>query len=136
MSAFLRFEVFGQPQPQGSARAFVVKGRAVVTSANPNLKDWRNLVSVAARESMQGLPPVEGAVEVEATFWLARPKSVKRTLPTVKPDVDKLIRGCLDAMTSVVFADDAQVTRVAAQKRYCDAVVTTPRAAITVWTPT
>ncbi len=95
MSALLQFEVFGTPQPQGSARAFVVKGRAVVTSANPALKDWRNLIASAAREAMQGLPPEEGAVEVEVVFWLARPKSVKRESVTVKPDVDKLFVLCL-----------------------------------------
>lgn len=134
MSAFLRFEVFGTPQPQGSARAFVVKGRAVVTSANPNLKDWRNLVSVAAREAMAGLPPVDGAVEVNVVFWLARPKSVKRASVTVKPDIDKCLRAVLDSLTSVVFQDDAQVVLVGASKHYCDDEHPTPRAEVSVWT--
>jgi Holliday junction resolvase RusA-like endonuclease len=74
MSAFMQFEVFGQPQPQGSSRAFVNKktGRAIVTSSNPNLKDWRDLIAREARDQMNGLPPLDGAVTVNATFFLPR----------------------------------------------------------------
>ena len=33
-------------------------------------------------------------------------------------DIDKLCRGVLDALTGVVFADDAQVVRLTAGKNY------------------
>ena len=36
-----RCTVEGKPRTQGSSRAFVVKGRAVITSDNVNLKPWR-----------------------------------------------------------------------------------------------
>ena len=136
MSEFMRFEVFGVAQPQGSSRAFVNKktGRAIVTSSNPNLKDWRNLISVAAREEMKGLPPLDGAVEVEAVFWLPRPKSVKRENPTVKPDLDKLTRALLDGLTNVIYRDDAQVIRAITSKRYVDHMTPNPCAAVTVRT--
>jgi hypothetical protein len=35
----IRFLVRGLPVPQGSSRAFVVNGHAVVTSANRNLRE-------------------------------------------------------------------------------------------------
>ena len=129
----VRFEVYGVPQPQGSSRAFVTKtGRAVVTSANKNLRPWRDQVAWEAREAMDGSPPLTGAVCVEVVFWLARPKSVKRLSPTVKPDVDKLLRGVLDALTGVAFVDDAQVVDVDVSKRYCNEHVKNPCAGITV----
>ena len=134
MSAFMQFEVYGKPEPQGSARGFVVDGRAVITSSNPNLKDWRNLIAVAAREEMKGLPPIDGAVEVEAVFFLPRPKSVKRENPTVKPDLDKLTRALLDGLTNVIYRDDAQVVRAITSKRYVDANTPNPCAAVTVRT--
>lgn len=120
MSAFMQFSVFGKPEPQGSSRAFVHNGRAVVTSSNPHLRDWRNLIASAARDEMKGLPPLDTAVSVDAVFYLPRPKSVKRESPTVKPDLDKLTRALLDGLTSIVYRDDAQVVAVSAQKAYVD----------------
>lgn len=38
MADSISFFVAGTPQPKGSTRAFVVKGRAVTTSSNRNLK--------------------------------------------------------------------------------------------------
>ena len=38
------FEVLGTPQPKGSTRAFVVKGRPVVTSDNPKARSWAKTV--------------------------------------------------------------------------------------------
>lgn len=131
----IRFEVLGQPQPQGSTRAFVNKktGRAIVTSSNPNLKSWRDSVAWSAREAMAGAEPSDGPVCLQIAFWMPRPKSVKRQEPTVKPDLDKLVRGVLDGLTGIVYRDDAQVTRVDATKRYVDPAVPNPITAITVF---
>ena len=134
MSALLSFTVYGRPEPQGSTRAFVVKGRAVVTSANPNIKGWRDLIASEARVQMQGLPPVDGPVEVRASFYLPRPKSVKRVSPTVKPDLDKLARGVLDSLTNVVYRDDAQVTSLQVSKHYVTAEV--PNPCVSIWVGT
>lgn len=111
--------VFGVPVPQGSHKAFVVKGRAVVTSVNnAALKPWRKAIADAAREA---LTPIEKAtpVRVEVGFVFERPASVKRAAPTVRPDVDKLARAVLDALTeSGAFADDSQVVDLHVTKVY------------------
>ena len=111
------FFVHGLPVPQGSSRAFVVNGRAVVTSANRNLKDWRNLVSLRAQEFAK---MHEGAIGIELQFFLPRPASLpKKVLHHMKkPDLDKLIRACLDSMTGIMFKDDSQVTSIQASKEY------------------
>ena len=131
MSALLSFTVYGVAQPQGSARAFVVNGRAVITSANKNLKGWRELISAEARAQMKGLPPYDGPIEVRASFYLPRPKSVKREYPTVKPDLDKTTRGLLDALSNVVIRDDAQVVSLQVSKWYVNAEV--PNPCVSVW---
>ena len=130
----IQFDVHGVAQPQGSSRAFVNRktGRAIVTSSNPQLKDWRGLVAEAAREWMAGREPYEGACEVEALFFLPRPKSVKRPYMTVKPDADKLLRGLLDSITHVIIRDDAQVTDATARKRYVSDLVPSPVTVITI----
>jgi Holliday junction resolvase RusA-like endonuclease len=63
------------------------------------------------------LSKFEGAVKVEAIFYLTRKPSVKRDLPTVPPDVDKLTRALLDACKAV-WTDDALVVRLEVSKKY------------------
>lgn len=117
--SFVNFTVYGLPVPQGSTRAFVVKGRAVTTSANTGLKPWRDTVAAAARDAM-GQPPLTGPVRVACVFTLPRPASRrKRDLyPDRKPDLDKLIRGLWDGITGPILVDDAQVCQTVAEKRY------------------
>lgn len=131
MTQLLSFTVYGVAQPQGSARAFIVNGRAVVTSANKHLKGWRDAVSAEARAQMNGLPPYDGPIEVRASFYLPRPKSVRRQHPTVKPDVDKLTRALLDSLTYTVVGDDAQVVSLQVSKHYTDSTVLEP--CVSVW---
>ena len=61
--------------------------------------------------------PLEGPLSLEVAFYLPRPKTVKRPLPTAKPDVDKLLRGLLDGLKGFI-EDDARVTQVLVQKEY------------------
>lgn len=118
------FTVLGAPQPQGSARAFYVKslGRSVITSANKNLKPWRQQVSGCAIEAMADKKKIverPSAVKVHAHFFFDRPKSQKKALAkTTKPDADKLLRSIFDSLTGIVFEDDSQVVECAATKWY------------------
>lgn len=117
----MKFTVLGTPRPQGSMRGFVVKGRAVLTSDNKRLKPWRDQVSISAIRRLGGMGPIERplSVAISILFTFMRPKSAKgRERPTVKPDLDKLIRAVLDALTGVVFEDDSQVTHIMASKEY------------------
>jgi len=63
------------------------------------------------------LSKFEGAVKVEAVFYLTRKKTVTRLLPTVPPDVDKLSRALLDSCKPV-WGDDSQVVRLEVSKVY------------------
>jgi Holliday junction resolvase RusA-like endonuclease len=68
----------------------------------------------------------EGAVKVEAVFYLTRKPSVKRALPTVPPDLDKVARSLLDGITARsksgeilgVWQDDSQVVKLDISKVY------------------
>lgn len=118
------FDVAGTPVPQGSTRAFVVNGRAVTTSTSgQNLKHWRQSIAQAAQGARNGEFAERGVpVWVRLTFALQKPKSTPKrvTRPTTKPDLDKLIRASLDALTGVVFADDSQVVSIETSKIYAE----------------
>ena len=117
----VRFTVPGIPRPQGSKRAFVVKGRPVLTeSAGEPLKDWRATIALAGANAMTGLQPFEGPIYGRLTFKMPRPKShgKKITSPTSRPDIDKLARSVLDALTHICFLDDAQLVTLNLTKRW------------------
>lgn len=115
----ISFSVLGTPAPQGSKRAFVVNGRAVMVEASKRVIPWRDSVAAAGMQAMDGKRPIDAPVIVGITFLMPRPKTVKRKYPTVAPDLDKLVRGCLDGLTAGgVIADDARVVGIAAQKFY------------------
>lgn len=117
------FIVLGVPVPQGSMKGYVRGGHAVLTSDNAKLRPWRDSVAWAAKEAMEGFTIFAGPVNVHVEFYLPRPKSAPRkvTLPAKKPDLDKLLRAILDAMTHIVFADDSQVVRITGSKEFCHA---------------
>ena len=104
----------GVPIPQGSHKAFIIGGHAKVTESNKALNPWRADVHAALRTLIGNHIPIpEGPVAVDLAFTMPRRKTEpkRRTPPhTRKPDIDKLTRGILDAMTGLVFTDDAQVT--------------------------
>jgi crossover junction endodeoxyribonuclease RusA len=116
------FSVIGMPQPQGSARAFMPRGALFprVTSDNPRLKEWRDLVAYTAQQHVAKDGQLGGAVVLRVVFQLTRPKSLQRRVVThtKKPDIDKLCRAVCDALSGVAYHDDSQVTQIYARKVY------------------
>lgn len=122
---FLQFSADGTPKPQGSKKAFVRGGKAVLVEQATGLKEWRDHVASTASIHMQyqGLEMLEKTpVEVRLIFAMPRTKAMKPTDPLTmiqRPDIDKLERAILDALTGVVFKDDSQVVILLAGKRRC-----------------
>lgn len=127
--------VYGTPQTAGSKRAFVMKGqngpRAIVTDDNAKSKPWKSQVAQTAGLAMAGCDLYRGPLDVTFTFYRRRPKGhfgsgrnanvLKPSAdpyPTTKPDVLKLARAAEDALTGVVWNDDAQIVEERLQKRY------------------
>lgn len=117
----LTFVVEGTPVPQGSKTAAVINGRAVMFDSNKKLKAWRSDVTLVARHAAEGMEPFDDTdgLEIELAFFMLRPKSVTRSMPTTKPDLDKLVRAVMDSITDAgVWADDSKVVKIYATKSY------------------
>lgn len=129
----LAFVVLGRPQPAGSKRAFQHPHtrQIVVTDDAKGSRSWKQEVSSAAMSTTPRVGVFTGPVEVELRFVMARPRSHMGTgrnaeqvkasapaFPIVRPDVDKLSRAVLDALTGVVWNDDAQVVDKWVRKVY------------------
>lgn len=155
MTRRIEFAVRGLPVAQGSARAFVAGGRAIIATdahrPRTPLGAWRTAIATEARAAIADEPLLEGPIFVRVAFVMPRPKShflpanSRRTAPvlrpdaptwdTRKPDVDKLLRSLFDALTNVVWRDDAQVVRVQAVKLFSGPPLEHPGALVMVRTP-
>jgi Holliday junction resolvase RusA-like endonuclease len=115
--------VEGVPVPQGSFR-HVGNGRII--AANPKLNTWRDTIATQiAQQTHHRL--IEAPIRLQLVFTLPRPKSVsigRRARPTTKPDLDKLVRAVMDAISleryCQIIKDDSLVTDLHAAKRYAD----------------
>lgn len=63
--------------------------------------------------------PFENALSIFISFYIPRPKSVKRKYPTVKPDLDNFCKA-VDAFNGILWKDDAQIIEMTAVKQYAD----------------
>ena len=135
------FTVLGKPAPQGSKRHV---GKGVMVESSKRCKPWRQDVRHTAIDLLPGgwYARMEDAMLLSVTFVFARPKNHFRTNGELKPsapkhctgrigDVSKLIRAVEDAMTGIVYNDDAQIINLIATRRYATATES-PCAIITV----
>ena len=119
----ISFTVLGRPAPQGSLKAFISHGQARVKSDNAATMPWRQQVgwtALNARPTADVWAARHEAVSIAITFVFAKPTSVpkKRLHMAVKPDLDKLCRSVLDALSGILFFDDGQVIQITAGKMY------------------
>ena len=124
------FDVPGQPVPQPRARVSTRGGfaRAYVPAKHP-VHAYRNAILLAAMA--KGLTNREEEVHVFCRFTFERPPShwnksgLKKDAPKFpKPDCDNIGKAVLDALTSIAWVDDSQVTSLCLVKCYGERATT------------
>lgn len=63
---------------------------------------------------------INGPITLSVIASFLPPKSRKRHYPTIKPDIDNIVKGISDALNGVAFEDDCQVIRLYAIKEYAN----------------
>lgn len=123
--------VYGTPAPQGSKTRMAHGGMVESSKA---VRPWREAVrtdTVTAISNTDGYTPPRSA-DVTVTFTLKRPathygtgRNAQRRKPDApahpngRPDLDKLVRATLDALTDAgAITDDARVVALYAVKCY------------------
>jgi Holliday junction resolvase RusA-like endonuclease len=119
--AEVSFSVTGNPASQGSHA--IMHGRIVQVNSSKH-KAWRKAI---VQEAIATLPddwqPIDEPCELVVNFYLPKPKTVDRQLPSVSPDLDKLIRAVGDSLTdSGVVTDDSRIVRISARKLYAEGI--------------
>lgn len=135
MTRYIR--VRGIPQAQGSAKAFVRGGRAVIATGvgqGKPLGSWREAIATEARREFGDEPASRTGVRITIELAWPRPlahfrggkatNQLRADAPTFKtsaPDADKCARAVLDALSGIAYVDDSQVASLMVLKTYGDA---------------
>ena len=120
MREIIRVSVRGaQPVPQGSLSAGR-NGHLYYSNAE-TLKPWRNRITTCVKDVLPSdYVALDAPVKVTATFYFPPLKSPK-PFKTSAPDLDKLLRAVLDALTaSGIYSDDSRVVWVDSRKKYAN----------------
>jgi hypothetical protein len=141
----LDFWVPGKPQTAGS-KVTITKGKGGVPLAKPVIvdsgdrgakRDWRTDLRGKGEDAVFAAPPGiwpwDGPLEVEFVFVRARPKAHYGTgknaallkdsapiWPATTPDALKLARAAEDALTGIVWVDDARIVVERLEKSFSD----------------
>ncbi len=128
MTTALSLNVRGNPEPQPRPR-FVRMGAGVRTYTPKAAEAWKRHVRHAAwHEAAMAALPLDAALDLTLLFYLPHPdgwpkwKATMAQAGTVahtsKPDADNLAKAVMDALTGVLWADDAQVRSLRVEKLY------------------
>ena len=121
----IMFTVYGTPTPKGRPR-FSTRGKFPVAFTPEKTKTYETEVGMMAKAAMGASEPLEGALEafIYVTFPVPASYSKKRTEAclsdvekhTKKPDLDNVVKICLDGMNGIVYRDDSQITSLHSTK--------------------
>ena len=125
----IEFVVPGKPQGKARARTFYNDRMGRMQSITPEKTVlYENLVKLCYSQVAKGESMDEGALEVDVDAVFTLPSSVPkwrkanmlagREFPTVKPDMDNIIKVILDALNGLAYSDDKKVAVVVGQKRF------------------
>jgi Holliday junction resolvase RusA-like endonuclease len=95
--------------------------------SSKRVKPWRDLVKQAASiraDELGLLGPLQQPYRVEVWFYIKKPRTTRAKHPVAPTvgDLDKLVRGCLDALTqSGLIEDDRFITQLEAHKGWAGA---------------
>ena len=116
----ISIRINGEPKPKGSVSAFPVvrkSGRWGAKVVHPKATmEWQRTIE----EYLDVFPSMpDGPLRLVVKFWLTKLGTVKREIPYVKPDLDKLCRVIGDSLerTSII-SNDSRIVELVASKHY------------------
>lgn len=131
MTYQMNFTVPGDAVPS-RRRTHIIAGH-VGSHQTRETVQYRNIVRITANEAVVrlGLPcPWSGPVALEWTWYRLPPASMSRRRrllaladkiqPTKRPDLDNIAKVVQDALTGIVYVDDAQICTTTMTKCYGD----------------
>jgi len=138
----ITFTVDTEPIAQPRQRHRIMKlrtGADVVANYTPRtakVQTFKKAIQQAAASTYKG-PLIQGPIAIEAVFVFRRPLSIPKRLGTgrlwhdIKPDHENVMKAVQDALTGIIYQDDAQIA-CASTTKYRAAVGEQPSIAIAI----
>ncbi len=117
----IKIIVPGKPEGKGVARVFHHKQLNRMMAMTP--EKTSNYMALIQHYAMLQRPAelLDEPLELEFVAYSLKPKAAKkRKYPTVKPDLSNIQKGLEDALSGIIFRDDALIVSVISKKRYTD----------------
>lgn len=116
-------QIFIPGKPQGKGRPRYWKGHAVTPESTMT---YEQMIAMLWKCERYGVSDKPISVEITAFYLVPKSWSKKKQAavyageikPTVKPDIDNIVKIVLDGLNGVAFTDDKQVIEIQAQKCY------------------
>jgi Holliday junction resolvase RusA-like endonuclease len=130
---FLAIELPGPPRGKGRPRGRIVPGKNggpgfVSMYTDAATRNYEAMMRYAGEQAMMGRHLLEGPLRahIYSVFPIPSSWSQKKQAaaeegyirPTGKPDVDNVIKSCLDSLNGIIWRDDAQVVDCSTIKIY------------------
>jgi Holliday junction resolvase RusA-like endonuclease len=109
------------PVPAPRPRVVRIGGKSVAYN-DPKYTAYKYSIGLIAKSKIK--KPLPESVCIKIEFFYQIPKSwtkkekAEAKWHTSKPDIDNLIKGCMDALNGIAYEDDSQVVQVSARKQY------------------
>lgn len=107
----IRYQTKPVPQPRHQ-----VGSRGVYIKDTHPIHAFKEGLRLLARA--QHSEPIDGPIKATVIFRFEKPKSSKRKIPSVRPDIDNLLKAVFDALNKIAYRDDAQICEVITRKEY------------------
>lgn len=110
-------------EPVAKARARTVMRGGKVWSFTPTkTKKAGDELTMLIREQIAESYPQHTPLILSVTFYRTKPVYVPKddSMPVRKPDLSNLIKTVEDALNTIAFPDDAQITTLHASKRWAE----------------
>ena len=132
-----KFVVEGVPRAKARHRSYMDKRGQIKTYTPANTVSWENYIGlIAKRYAPEEL--FDGPIKLKVLFYMEIPKSwgvrkkelamMQKIFPTVKPDLDNMLKLVKDSLNNIIWKDDKQVVCSTEAKFYSN----NPRTEISV----
>lgn len=111
----IQFIVHGKPQ--GKARPRFNKSTGCIYTPKETT-NYERAIAAAYKRAANGYSFGDRAVKVVVNAFFVPAKTTKFKQPTIKPDIDNVVKAVLDGLNDVAYNDDKQVVDVVAVKSY------------------
>lgn len=117
----IEFEIqlIGMPQPRPKARR-IGPGIQIYTPNSGPIKAYKTIIAAAFKQvAGESFGPFKGPLCLTIGFIFERPHArLKEEAHIIKPDLDNLAKGVMDALNGIAWHDDSQVVSLILNKQW------------------